>query len=97
MAFLVNENGQAIPLNTKPVPSKEDDLRENYNNTRVVEHFSMPGMDSHPEWASYLVLVLIILAVLFALWKIGALEKAQELLGMKPKPKVGTSFGFRFY
>jgi hypothetical protein len=96
MAFLVNENGQAIPLNTKPVPSKEDDLRENYNNSRVVEHFSMPGMDDKPEWASWLVLVLILAIILGALWKLGAWEKVKELTGMKPK-HAGTSFGFRFY
>jgi hypothetical protein len=95
MAFLVNENGQAIPLNTKPVPSKEDDLRENYNNSRVVEHWSMLG-DDKPEWMSWLIIVLIALVILGALWKLGAVEKLKEFTGMKPKP-VSQSFGFRFY
>ncbi len=108
MAFIVDINGNKQSLNLRKTQTKDEEI-EHYNNhaNSVVEHFTMPGMDKHPEWASWLLLSAIILLVLAALWKLDVHRKLMNLvrcgnaLAMARFGMGGANaqnhFGFRFY
>jgi hypothetical protein len=109
MAFIVDINGNKQSLNMRKPQTKEEEI-EHFTHQNSVEHYSFPGMEDKPEWQSWLVLAIVILAVLGLLWHFKVHTKLMNLVSGKSAPSGPVTgrfsmnhagspahFGFRFY